>query len=190
VCGVTGAAPRTRIPAAERREQVVVIALRHFAEGGYHGTSTEAIAAETGVSQPYLFRLFGTKRDLFLACCDVCNRRVRDQFLAAAAATPAGDDRLQAMGEAYLDLLGDEHLLRFQLQMYAACADSEIRAHVRRGYGELVAEVRAASGVDEARLWSFFATGMLLNVVATLGLHEIADRDDWAAGWSDPRSLL
>src|ERR671921_156971 len=111
-------ATRTRVPAAERREQVVAIALRHFAEGGFNGTSTEAIAAEVGVSQPYLFRLFRTKRELFLACCAASN--------SAAATAPEGE-RLTAMGAAYMDLLTDRHLLRFQLQMYAACADEAIQ---------------------------------------------------------------
>ena len=54
-----------RRSAEERREEIVAIGLRRFAEGGYHGTSTEAIAREAGISQPYLFRLFRTKRDLF-----------------------------------------------------------------------------------------------------------------------------
>ena len=42
--------------------------MRHFAIGGYNGTSTEAIAREAGISQPYLFRLFRTKKELFIAC--------------------------------------------------------------------------------------------------------------------------
>ena len=61
-----------RRSAEDRREEIVGIAFRHFAEGGYHGTSTEAIAREAGISQPYLFRLFRTKRELFLACVDRC----------------------------------------------------------------------------------------------------------------------
>ena len=38
-----------------------------FARGGLHGTSTEEIAEAAGISQPYLFRLFGTKKRLFVA---------------------------------------------------------------------------------------------------------------------------
>jgi AcrR family transcriptional regulator len=180
---------RTRVPAAERREQTVAIAIRHFADGGYRGTSTEDIAAEVGVSQPYLFRLFGTKRELFLACCTTCNERIRTAFRDAAAGVPR-EERLPALGTAYIDLLADKHLLRYQLQMYAACSDDVIRAEVRRGYGELVSEVRELSGAPEPELWRFFSTGMLLNVVATIGLDEIADQDPWAAAWTDPKALL
>ena len=186
--GVT-ASTRVRMPASERREQVIAIALRHFAAGGYHGTSTEAIAAEVGLSQPYLFRLFRTKRDLFLACCDACNQRIGSQLIPAAQAAPEGE-KLTAMGGAYMDLLADEHLLRFQLQMYAACSDDVIRAAVRDGWRRLVMEVRGVTTAPEAELWRFFATGMMLNVVATIGLHEIAAEDPWAAAWIDPKSLL
>ena len=69
---------RTRKSAEERREEIVAIAIEQFALSGYKGTSTEAIAREAGISQPYLFRLFKTKRDLFLACYDVSHERILD----------------------------------------------------------------------------------------------------------------
>jgi hypothetical protein len=104
-------------------------------------------------------------------------------------AVPA-DERLSVMGDAYVGLLEDEHLLRFQLQMYAACADPVIQARARDLYRELVDEVRELSGASEEELWRFFSSGMLINVVATLALREIADEDPWAAAWSDPNSIL
>jgi AcrR family transcriptional regulator len=60
--------PARRKTADERREDILAVAMEHFGAGGYHGTSTENIAREAGISQPYLFRLFRTKRELFLAC--------------------------------------------------------------------------------------------------------------------------
>src|ERR671914_2446270 len=98
-----------RRSAEDRREEIVGIAFRHFGEGGYHGTSTEAIAREAGISQPYLFRLFRTKKELFLACVDRADGKVSEVFRRAAAAAPPGE-RLQAMGKAYVDeLLPDRH---------------------------------------------------------------------------------
>jgi AcrR family transcriptional regulator len=170
-----------RVPAEQRRRQMVDIALRHFAVGGYNGTSTEAIAAESGVSQPYLFRLFKTKRELFLACCAACNERIKTAFHAAADDLPAGERR-HAMGGAYVELLRDKLLLRFQLQMYAACSDDEIRIEARRLYRELIEDIRGLIGTDA--LWDFLADGMLLNVIATLGLDETGEE------WEDPKSLL
>jgi AcrR family transcriptional regulator len=179
-----------RKSAAERREEIVSVAVEHFALGGYHGTSTEAIAREAGISQPYLFRLFGTKKDLFLACEDRHHDFLEAVFRRAAeAAAPA--ERLDAMGRAYIEeLLPDRHALRFQMQSYAACADPDIRAHVRRRYGELVRVVADLGGVSVGEVWNFFAAGMLLNVVATLELETIAERDDWARAWTDPGELI
>src|SRR5215212_10397208 len=101
--------PRVRKSADERREEILTVALRHFAIGGLHGTSTEAIAREAGISQPYLFRLFRTKRELFLACVDRADGKVSDVFRRAVAEAPEGE-RLQAMGRAYIEeLLPDRH---------------------------------------------------------------------------------
>jgi AcrR family transcriptional regulator len=181
--------PRQRLTAAERREQIVSVALRHFAVSGLHGTSTEDIAQEAGLSQPYLFRLFRTKRDLFLACCEECTDRIADAFREAAEGVPPGE-RLSAMGQAYNGLVEDEHLLRFQLQMYAACADDVIRTRARERYRDLVNLVRDLGGAPEDEIWRFFATGMLINVVVTMRLRELAGEDPWAAAWSEPGSLL
>jgi AcrR family transcriptional regulator len=172
-----------RRSAEERREEITGIALRHFAEGGYHGTSTEAIAREAGISQPYLFRLFRTKRELFLACVDRCYAHVGDVFREAAEAAPEGEG-IDAMGKAYTErLLPDRHSLLFQMQGYAT-TEPEIREHVRAGFGELVRLVAQLGGVSFEETWNFFSYGMLLNVVAALDVWEIAPREDWAAAWA------
>jgi len=155
-----------RKSADQRREELTEIALRHFAEGGYHGTSTEAIAREAGISQPYLFRLFRTKKELFLACSDACYARVGQVFSDAVAADP--ENPLQAMGHAYeTQLLPDRHALLFQMQGYAI-SEPEIRAHVRAGFQDLTDRVAALAGVTRAETWDFFAYGMLLNVTAAI----------------------
>jgi AcrR family transcriptional regulator len=58
---------QSRITAGERRERVLEAALTAFAAGGLDGTSTQDIARRAGISQAYLFRLFPTKKALFLA---------------------------------------------------------------------------------------------------------------------------
>ena len=178
-----------RKSAEERREEIVGHALRHFALGGYHGTSTEAIARDAGISQPYLFRLFKTKRELFLACNEVSNARIRETFRVAAAGAEAGHE-LEAMGAAYVELLGDTERLLFQMQSYAACSDPVIQERVRAGYGEVVGEVTRLSGAAPEEVWQFFSHGMLLNVIASLDLPAIAERDAWAAAWCAPGELI
>jgi AcrR family transcriptional regulator len=178
-----------RKSAEQRREEIVAHALRHFAQGGYHGTSTESIARDAGISQPYLFRLFKTKRELFLTCNDVSNARIIATFEAAVAdAEPGGE--LEAMGAAYVQLLDDRDRLLFQMQSYAACSDPVIQERVRAGYGDIVREVTRLSKEPPEKVWQFFATGMLLNVIASLDLPAIAEQDTWAAAWCEPGELI
>src|SRR5579864_8091846 len=107
---------RTRSTAQERRAELLAAALSEFAITGLHGTSTEAIAKRAGISHAYLFRLFGTKKQLFIACAHLSFRRVQETFAAAAfGATPA--ERLEAMGTAYREMLADRELLRMQMQL-------------------------------------------------------------------------
>src|SRR4051794_541324 len=136
-----------RKSADERRGEIVAIASRHFAEGGYHGTSTDVIAREAGISQPYLFRLFRTKRELFLVCVDNCYAHVLEVFEEAAASAPAGE-KLDAMGQAYGErLLPDRHALMMQMQAYVA-SEPEVREHVRKGYRNLIARVAELAEVE------------------------------------------
>jgi AcrR family transcriptional regulator len=158
-----------RMSAEARREEIVEIAFRHFAAGGFAGTSTESIAREAGISQPYLFRLFKTKKELFKACGDRCFGMITRVFEEAAAAAEPGQV-IEAMGEAYTDrLLADRTALMFQLQAYTA-ADPDIRRAVQVGFNGLRTTVARLAGVEEEQTWSFFADGMLLNVIAMLEL--------------------
>jgi AcrR family transcriptional regulator len=168
-----------RKSAEVRREEIVAIAFRQFGEGGYHGTSTEAIAREAGISQPYLFRLFRTKRDLFLACADRARDRVREVFVRVAADAPPGE-RLERMGQAYIDeLLPERHEIRMLMQSYVAGAEPEIQAHVRASYMELVRDVAALAEVPPAETFTFFAHGMLLNVIAALDIPIERGIESW-----------
>lgn len=163
-----------RMSADERRNEVVAAASIEFAEGGYAGTSTAAIARRAGVSQPYLFQLFGTKQQLFLAAVRDCFDRTRGRFEhVAAGAQGSGldpDGLLALMGDAYIDLLlGDRDLLRLQLQAYAACGDPDVRSVVREGFESLWQTVADLSGAGPAELQPWFATGALVNVIASMG---------------------
>jgi AcrR family transcriptional regulator len=177
------AAPTRRKSAEERREEILAVAMEHFAAAGYHGTSTEVIAREAGISQPYLFRLFHTKKELFLACNDRACEKVLDAFRRAADGAEPGH-KLEAMGHAYMhELLPDRHALLMLMQAYAAVSDPEIQEHVRRKYGEVVLAVSRLSGAQSDEVWRFFATGMLLNIVTALDLARIADQNPVAAAW-------
>jgi len=172
--------PPVRQRAADRRRQLVDIAAQAFARGGYEGTSTHDIAARAGVSQPYLIRLFGSKKQLFMLTVDECFARTAATFTAAAA-TAEGDARLHAMGQAYVELLADRDALLLQLQTYAACGDAEIQVRVREGYRGLRDLIAELADADADVVRTFLATGMLMNVAAALDLPELALADGWPA---------
>src|SRR5512143_1190789 len=100
-------ATATRQTAEERREAVLEAARREFARAGFHGASTDAIAREAGISQPYLFRLFGSKKGLYVASVRRCFRRTLEAMQAAAEGL-RGEAALQAIGAAYFELLSTD----------------------------------------------------------------------------------
>ncbi len=160
---------------AERREDILDAAVAEFAEKGLHGASTDEIARLAGISQPYVFRLFGTKKELYMAVVARCFRQTLEIFQRVAEGK-RGEDALQAIGLAYGELLESDRIyLRAQMQAYAACEDPEICAVVRNGYGDLVSYVERVSGSSAEELAGFFSHGMLMNVLASMN----APADDW-----------
>jgi AcrR family transcriptional regulator len=177
--------PRQRVPASERRDALIEAAVHEFAQGGLHGTPVDRIARKVGVAQPYVFSLFGSKLELFLATTDRCFERVAALFTRAAAEFDPGtappDVRvLDAMGAAYVEMLGSQRdLLMLQLQAYAACDDEEVRDRVRSGYARLVAHVEQLSGATPEEVDEFFRYGMWLNVAAALGVEDLSAGCEW-----------
>jgi AcrR family transcriptional regulator len=187
VAADTKTAPRKRVPAAERRDALIEAAVHHFAHGGLQGTKVSAIAADVGVAQPYVFSLFPTKRELFLAAVDRCFERVSAHFEVAAAEFDKNgpqepeEDKLNAIGRSYMDAIADDpDRLLLQLQAYAACGDDPgIQAAVRRDYARLVELSRELTGVDDERLDGFFQMGMWCNVAAALGIEDFKAGSGW-----------
>ena len=166
-----GTATRRRLTADERREELLNVAIEEFGKTGYHGTSTEVIAERAGISQPYIFRLYGTKKDLFLACVDSCFDRTIAVFREAAEHPPPGcDTPRQAMGRAYIEMLGARELVLFQHQIYAAADVPEVREVARRRFEELAQVVEELGELTPQERTMFVGQGMLLNVIASLGL--------------------
>jgi AcrR family transcriptional regulator len=171
----------TRITKDERRREIVEAATREFGSGGLYGTPVARIAKSVGVSQPYLFQLFGTKKELFIAAVRRAFERTVGTFRSAAA--EAGEDAgteavLMAMGMAYHRLLEDRSLLLMQMQAYTACTDPEVADVVRDEFLRLVNFVQSASGAPDAAVREWLAMGMLMNVAASMDLTEIDA--DWA----------
>src|ERR671935_1471131 len=161
-----------RKTAEERRRAVLDAAMTEFAGKGLDGASTDAIARRAGISQPYLFRLFGTKKELFIASVERCFVETLEMFRTMTEAK-RGEEALHAIGQAYLSsITEDPTRLRGQMQAYVACHDPDVCAVVRRGYGRLVEFVESIPEVARDRILPFFAQGMMLNVITSMNLFE------------------
>jgi AcrR family transcriptional regulator len=164
--------------AEDRRIEILEAAREEFALRGLHGASTDAIARRAGISQPYLFRLFGTKKELYLAAARQCLADTLRVFQDATAGK-SGEEALDAIGHAYGEIVRENPtMLLAQMQAYAACSDLEVRTVVREGFGRLVEHAERVSGADPVRIATFFGGGMLFNVIAAMGL---VDSDE---GWA------
>ncbi|GAC66544.1 TetR/AcrR family transcriptional regulator [Gordonia soli] len=168
-----------RMSGAQRREQVLSIAAEEFATHGLHGASTEAVAREAGITQAYVFRIFGTKKALFLELVRAAFGRVADGMRRAGEGS-TGLDALSAMGAQYYDLLADRTALLLQLQGFAACGDPEVRDVVRDCFGQLWGTTADGTGLDPVTVKSFLAFGMLLNAGAALDVDQVDET--WAEG--------
>ena len=178
-------ASRQRVPAAERRDALIDAAIHEFARSGLHGTPVDKIARIVGVAQPYVFSLFGSKKELFVAAVQRSFERVAEVFTQAADAfDPAialpDATVLTAMGKAYVEMLqSNRDYLMIQHQAYAACDDEMIRDHVRQCYAGLVSHVQRLSDAEQEALDDFFRYGMWLNVAAAMGVEDLSVGCEW-----------
>lgn len=179
---------RQRVPAAERRDALIDAAIGEFALGGLHGTPVDRIARRVGVAQPYVFSLFATKRDLFIAAVERGFEMVMELFSDAAEQFKqehAGQDYerfdlMGALGDSYIELLaGNRPKLMFQLQAYAACEDETIRERVSAAYRRLAEHVGEVTGASEDEINEFLSHGMWLNVQAALQMMDLDAACDW-----------
>jgi AcrR family transcriptional regulator len=162
----TQSAKPARGDAATRREEVLDAAIAEFAEHGFHGASTPAIARRAGISQPYIYALFPGKKALFAAAHTRVVDRIRDGFASEVAGATSPGDALRRAGRSFV--AADREALLCQLQGYAASGDPELREHVRGEFTRLFDEVRAITGASRDEVALFFAGGMFLTVAGAL----------------------
>ncbi|HEX2414334.1 MAG TPA: helix-turn-helix domain-containing protein [Thermoleophilaceae bacterium] len=160
----------SRSSSDERREQVLEAAVKEFAANGYHAASTSAIAKRAGISQPYIYALFPSKRELFLATHRRVTLRILETFADAARGKDGPDAKLEAMGKAYMQLLEDRDEILVQMQAHAAAGDPDLREPIRDAFMDVIQQVRSLTGASEERVLDFMSKGMYLNVAAALDL--------------------
>ncbi len=175
--------------------------MHEFALGGLHGTPVDRIARRVGVAQPYVFSLFASKRELFLAAVERGFDLVKETFTQVAAAfdprvTVDDADVLLEMGHSYVELLHSHRdYLMLQHQSFAACNDPEIRDRVRGLYAGLVTQVERIAAEAAQRhgepvptseqIDEFFRYGMWLNVAAAMGVEDLSAGCEWVRAEGD-----
>ena len=129
---MTDAAPTTRLPAARRRKQLLGVALKVFAERGFHPTSMNDVAEAAGVTKPVLYQHFGSKRELYIELLDDVGSQLRNAILKATweAATPR--QQVERGFAAYFRFVAD-HQAAFQVLFGGGTRrDEEFARYARR----------------------------------------------------------
>ena len=170
--------------AAERGDQVLAAAVSAFAENGYAATTTDEVARRSGVSQPYVIRLFGNKRRLFLAAVNRSFDRLEDLLtIAARTADHAADpgELLRIIGHRYDIFLAERDMLLVLLHSFAASSDPLIGDEVRERLGGIYRLVRELTGASARDTRRFMATGQLLMVMVAT---RVAGPEAIPASWA------
>jgi len=166
-----------RIPATERREQILEAATRVFGEQGYAGATTDRVAKAAGISQPYVVRLFGTKEQLFIEVVERACARIAEAMDRAIADESSDRTVGPRIGEAYVDLVQtDRGILLSLMQGFILGQDPAIGPVARKGFMTIYERLRSVMDAEGAM--RFIAQGMLINTLIASNLTVGIDVDD------------
>lgn len=169
---ITQPAPRSTADA--RRAVVISKAISVFARTGYYATPVTEVAEAAKISPAYVFRLFDGKLALFVAALDECFERVLTALAEGADSRPGAEpeEMLEAMGDAYAELIADRDLLMLQVHALSAGDVPEIRAAVQSGLARVVTYVSERTGASAAAVQRFLAYGQLCHLIVAADLVE------------------
>ena len=90
-----------RLPAEQRRLQLLEVALARFAENGFHATSMDEIAEAAGVTKPVLYQHFPSKRALYVELLEDTGRQLLTNLAESTAAGETPRERVEGGYQAY-----------------------------------------------------------------------------------------
>src|SRR4051794_17760588 len=159
----------TRLPAPRRRRQLLDVALRVFADRGYHVTSMNDLAEAAGVTKPVLYQHFRSKRALYLELLDDVGTRLHEAIAKATAAAGTPRGQVENGMRAYFDFVAAEPSAFRLLFGSGARRDEEFAdavARVETGIAEAVAALIDAD-IDTAhqRQLAYAIVGLAEGVV-------------------------
>ena len=173
-------ATRPRLSAPERRQAVLDTACGVFMRSSYRGATTAEIAREAGITEPILYRHFGSKRDLYLACLDEAWRTLRELAQQAVDENPQGC--LGAVADMYMAKRARIRLVDLWIQaLNEASVDPTIARAVRQQirevhdfFADVIRDGQRLGVVHtdrdpEAEAWIFVGGGLLATMDSRLG---------------------
>jgi AcrR family transcriptional regulator len=172
-----------RMSGSERREAILDAAVEEFAARGYDGATTADIARRAGISQPYVFRFFATKRELYIAVIDRCVSRLLHGWESAAPLP--GESRLQTLGRTYVESLPERRKeLMVKFGAYGVAHDAEIAAALRHHLARIYRYVahqaeRDGSETPYEDAVTFVSRGYFINAAMAVGLESALTPDEW-----------
>jgi AcrR family transcriptional regulator len=164
--------------ARDRRTAVLMAGLSAFAERGYYGTPTTEVAKLASISQPYIFKLFPTKEQLFIEVIEYSTDRILACFRRAVAESVDASQTFKSLGQAFAQLAHGRDILMVQLHAQSACRESAIREAVRSSLRRQIEFVRAVTAGTDEEVRAFFSLGMLNHLNLAVGAQEVDEQ--WA----------
>jgi AcrR family transcriptional regulator len=166
-----------RLPAHQRRRQLLEVACDVFADGGFHTTAMDDIANAAGVTKPVLYQHFPSKRALFLELLDDIGRQLLDELGAATGAVETGRERVEAGFEAYFRFVTGNRAA-FRLIFGASVRNdtefARIADRVLRDAADAVSALIEIEGTEEHRRVLAHA---LVGVAEATSRHALTDPD-------------
>ena len=144
----------TRLPAPRRRRQLLTVALRVFAERGYHPTSMNDLAEAAGVTKPVLYQHFRSKRALYLELLEDVGEQLRAAIDKATTEAGTPREQVQAGFLAYFQFVAEQQLAFQLLFGGGARRDEEFADAVRRvevSIADSIAALIVVEGLDDDR---------------------------------------
>lgn len=160
---------------AELRKPIVTAsALTRFARGGLYGTTVADVAREAQISPAYVFKLYPSKEQLFVAALEHCFDRVLAALATGAdeAKEQSPDSLLYSMGDAYAALISDRTLLMIQVHAQSVADIPEIGEALRTGLKRITEFTKERTGAADADVQRFIAYGQLCHLIVTTRINE------------------
>jgi AcrR family transcriptional regulator len=174
---------RIRLSKEERRERILTAAIAQFAARGFGGATTAVIATESGSNEALIFRHYGSKSELYIACVDAAWRRLAARCDELCVQQPAAL-HWRMPGRAFLEINRDAPATTtlWMRGIVERTGDDRIDEHLAARLGDIhtyitehVERSRTAGGLTDDRdpateAWTIMAVGMLGASLAPRGL--------------------